>query len=337
MKIHCIYHGNCADGFGSAWVVRRALASKYKDITFHAGVYQRPPPQVEPGSLVLLVDFSYKRPVMKELAQNNNIVLVLDHHDSAMKALAPNNDDKIFRAPDNANVHWRGFIESLDYDSEGDIYTVFDMNRSGAGLTWDFFNPGVPRPKLLDHIEDRDLWRFKLPNTREIQAAVFSLPYDFGIWDELIAGFEDESATARAMVIRDGTAIERKHFKDIAELTRVTARPMRFRIPQWGDDGFEVVPVANLPYTMAADAGRYLCANARVDPKGVSFVERPSEASLSPFAGCFYDGPTGRNFSLRSADDGLDVSLIANHYGGGGHVHAAGFWVPFKDLAQFEP
>ena len=33
-------------------------------------------------------------------------------------------------------------------------------------------------------------------------------------------------------------------------------------------------------------------------------------------------------FSLRSTDDGLDVSEIATAYGGGGHRAAAGFSVP---------
>ena len=31
----CIYHGHCADGFGAAWVVRKALGP---DIEFHAGI-----------------------------------------------------------------------------------------------------------------------------------------------------------------------------------------------------------------------------------------------------------------------------------------------------------
>lgn len=38
----CIYHGNCADGFGAAWAVRKALG----DIEFYAGKYQEPPPDV---------------------------------------------------------------------------------------------------------------------------------------------------------------------------------------------------------------------------------------------------------------------------------------------------
>jgi len=43
-KILCIYHGNCADGFGAAWAVRHALGDR--DVEFHAGVYGNPPPDV---------------------------------------------------------------------------------------------------------------------------------------------------------------------------------------------------------------------------------------------------------------------------------------------------
>src|SRR5690606_35880403 len=63
------------------------------------------------------------------------------------------------------------------------IYALIDQQRSGAGIAWDFFHPGVPRPALVNHVEDRDLWRFALPGTREIQAAVFSRPYTFAAWD----------------------------------------------------------------------------------------------------------------------------------------------------------
>ena len=71
----CIYHGNCADGFGAAWVVRKALG----DIDFHAGKYQAPPPDVTDKDVVI-VDFSYKRPVLLEMAAKANSILILDHH-----------------------------------------------------------------------------------------------------------------------------------------------------------------------------------------------------------------------------------------------------------------
>jgi nanoRNase/pAp phosphatase (c-di-AMP/oligoRNAs hydrolase) len=45
-------------------------------------------------------------------------------------------------------------------------------------------------------------------------------------------------------------------------------------------------------------------------------------------AACYWDTPNGRVFSLRSTDDGPDVSEIAKRYGGGGHRNASGFQMP---------
>lgn len=153
----CIYHGNCADGFGSAWIVEHLFPDQYE---FHPGKYGTEPPDCA-GKDVLLVDFSYKRDVMEQIARQANKVLVLDHHKTAIEDLQPLADN-------------------------GTIRAVFDVERSGAGITWDYFEPNLMRPKLIDHIEDRDLWKFQLPWTKEIQAAVFSYPYDFGVWDWLI-------------------------------------------------------------------------------------------------------------------------------------------------------
>jgi nanoRNase/pAp phosphatase (c-di-AMP/oligoRNAs hydrolase) len=44
------------------------------------------------------------------------------------------------------------------------------------------------------------------------------------------------------------------------------------------------------------------------------------------FAACYFDRRDGkRQWSLRSDDNGLDVSAIAKAHSGGGHYHAAGF------------
>jgi oligoribonuclease NrnB/cAMP/cGMP phosphodiesterase (DHH superfamily) len=108
---------------------------------------------------------------------------------------------------------------------------------------------------------------------------------------------------------KEGHAIERKHFKDIEELTKVVTRRMNI--------GGYNVPIANLPYTLTSDAGHLL-------------------AKGEPFAGCYWDTPQGRVFSLRSTDEGLDVSAISKRYGGGGHRNAAGFRVSYADAAAFE-
>lgn len=310
MKPLCIYHGNCADGFGAAWAVREALGAE--NVEFHAGVYQEPPPDVTNRD-VIMVDFSYKRDALYEMEKTAYSILILDHHKTAADDLA--GYPPPLEGPYDPAAMWQWAREC---NAPNATHAVFDMERSGAGIAWDYFNPGKARPPLINHIEDRDLWRFKLPNTREIQAAVFSYPYDFDVWTGLMY------ATDLSELVLEGSAIERKHHKDVAELTQVVTRMMKI--------GGEVVPMANLPYTLTSDAGHLLCGEVQCPPG----IGGPT-TSRYPFAGCYWDTPEGRVFSLRSRDDGFDVGEIAKQYGGGGHKHASGFRVPYSDLAQFEP
>lgn len=274
MRPLCIYHGNCADGFGAAWVVRRFFIG---EVDFHAGVYQEAPPDVT-GRDVILVDFSYKRDVIEKMRRTANSIRVIDHHKTAIEDLSGNLIEDAGSCP---------------------VELQFDLARSGAGLAWDIYFPDVKRPALINHIEDRDLWKFALPQTREIQASLFSFPYDFTIWDRLIRD------TSTAQLAEEGRAIERKHHKDVAELVKATQRWM------WIGDQF--VPVANLPYTLTSDAGHLMCGMTYQD--GCTTV---------PFAACYWDTEEGRVFSLRSVGEN-DVSAVAKRYGGGGHKNASGF------------
>ena len=296
-KTMCIYHGNCADGFGAAWVVRKALGD---EVEFVAGVYGKEPPDVT-GKDVVLVDFSYKYDELSALAYKANSVIVLDHHKSAAEDLArfepfhAGIEEDIRHDDGSPMLGWKTAHYMAHSMNGPAIACCFDMNRSGAMLAWDHYFPDQEPPQLLRHIEDRDLWLFQLDGTREIQANLFSYPYDFEVWDRLMAA---DVETLRS----DGAAIERKHHKDVAELVRVTKRRMVI-------GGFDV-PVANLPYTLTSDAGHLMSAG-------------------EPFAACYWDTPEGRSFSLRSTDAGEDVSAIAQQYGGGGHRNASGFRVPF--------
>ncbi len=282
MKKLCIYHGNCADGFGAAWVVRKAFGD---DVEFHAGVYQDSPPEVADRN-VIMVDFSYKRDVLEEIAKTAHTITIIDHHKSAEEDLS------IYKRPTHEmrmdEVQFRNYC---GFESSYPIRAIFDLERSGARLAWDFYFPNEEPPQLINHIQDRDLWQFKLSGTREIQAAIFSYPYDFKMWDELMKNDVDD-------LIYDGEVIERKHFKDIREFIKVAA----YRMDIAGYD----VPVLNAPYFWSSDAGHIM-------------------GEGEPFAACYWDTPDGRVFSLRSAEDGLDVSEIAKQFGGGGHKHAAGY------------
>ena len=260
-----IYHGNCADGFSAAWCFWRKYGT---GADYLAGVYQQDPPDVT-GRDVYLVDFSYKRAVVEQMLKTARSVCLIDHHKTAIEDLAG--------------------LEGLRQ------YT--DLDRSGATLAWDFLFPGEDRPLLLGHVEDRDLCRFKLAGTREIQALVFSHEYSFETWDKLMSADRVELLKMTAA----GAAIERKHHKDVAELVAVCKRRMVI--------GAYDVPVASLPYTLVSDAAHLM-------------------AQGEPFAACYWDTADGRVFGLRATDEGVDVSDVAKQYGGGGHAKAAGFMVP---------
>ena len=281
-KVLCIYHSPCADGFGAAWVVRKALGD---DVEFYPGVYGKPPPDVT-GRHVVMVDFSYKRPSLMAMAHRARSILVLDHHKSAQEDLVG------LISPPPTYESWRHVTTGM-LSKSLQLTALFDMSRSGAGMAWDYFFPGQDRPQLINHIEDRDLWKFELEGTREIQEALFSWPYDFRIWDGLM------QSPLRSLR-QEGKALSRKHLKDVNELIGETRRIMKI--------GEYVVPVANIPYIMASDAGHIM-------------------AYTHPFAATYFDTPTGRKFSLRS-NGGIDVSVVAVSYGGGGHRDAAGFVAP---------
>ncbi|MFN8526934.1 MAG: DHHA1 domain-containing protein [Chloroflexota bacterium] len=149
---HVLYHGNCPDGFGGAWSVRKALGDAVQYIPVEHGA---PPPALPANAAVVLIDFAYRRDVMLEMRTAVASLLVLDHHKTAEADLA-----------------------GLDF-------AIFDMDRSGARIAWDHFHPGVTPPALILHVEDRDLWRHALPRTREISAALASYPFDFRVWDGL--------------------------------------------------------------------------------------------------------------------------------------------------------
>lgn len=288
MKIKCLYHANCADGFTAAWAFRTYLKHDFSDadVEYIPCTYGRLVPDIRDSRIVTL-DFSYPADVLQKLADRNESVLVPDHHKTAQEQLSSFPVSK-------GNVY-------LD-DSFKGVRVLFDMDRSGAGITWDYFHSSDSRPAIVSTVEDRDLWRFALPHTREKMAAIFSYEYTFEDWD--IMNMLDVHG-----LIVDGRAIERKHFKDIKEFLKVGLH--------YKNIGGTVVPALNRPYHWSSDAGHIMAQDA-------------------PFAVCYTRIGSFVKFSLRSrSDGGADVSEVAKQFGGGGHKNAAGFEIPIEKLSEW--
>jgi len=284
----CIFHGNCADGFVAAWVVWKWANDNNREVEFIAAQYQQPPPDVA-GARVIIVDFSYKENELVAMVEQAAHVLLIDHHKTARAEIE------------------RAMARMTPVQADR-FMVVFSLDRSGAGLTWDHFFAGEPRLKLVDHVEDRDLWRFGLEGSREIHSVLRSHADDFEVVEKLSR--EIESNAGRMLVIRQGEAIDRAHLKHVKD----AIASFSYRAVIAGHE----VPVLNANYHMASDAGNLM-------------------AEGEPFAACYIDGPKGRGYSLRSKDTGLDVSEIAKLFGGGGHARAAGFTVPHGTGVALRP
>ncbi len=289
----CIYHFPCDDGFASAWVARR----KWPDIVIAGTNYGLPFPDVDiTGKNVLIADFSYKADVLRELGAKAKSIVVLDHHKTAQADLK----EFIGAAVGGRLFTPKDLARDPSFPEKQNIIAYFDMDRSGAMLTWNFCFPGMPAPVMVQFIEDRDLWRFKLKETRAFSLYLRSFPYDFDVW----TGIADRIDSDPNLVIGEALSIERFYDQKLAEMLPTATLKS---IGKWKD-----VPVAHAPYAFASDLAHELL---KAYPH-------------APFAAVVVDAYGGRTYSLRSEDSRQDVSEVARQFGGGGHRNASGFRVP---------
>jgi uncharacterized protein len=278
-----IFHNKCPDGFCSAFIAKK----RYPEAEILAMDHGEPVPfDAVRGKDVLVLDFSW--PVREDNIKLHNLAKsfhIYDHHRTAEERLA------------------------------GLPFVTFDMKRSGASLAWDYLFGGdsyepelrIPRPRpwYVNYVEDRDLWNWALPESKEINAYLMSLPMTIEAWSTL-----DNSSPRRAAELgRPVVSHIDRYVREIVEEA------------QFGTLHLDVAPgqyihrtaaVVNCPYMNCSEVGNVLAKKAEVS---ITWFERA-------------DGLT--QFSLRSIGD-VDVSEIAKAFLGGGHKNAAGFRLPLED------
>ena len=281
-----IYHDNCADGFGAAWAAYRKfgadgaeyLPMNYNDprVSIINGVFNFP---VEvAGRDVYILDFSFPVEVMLALQNIANKVFWRDHHKTAFEAFEL---DPAF-----------GYAFA---DNKTD--TILDPSKSGCVLAWELFHGEAPVPHMLQLIQDRDLWKWKLEGTRNFATALRSEPMTFEGFD-LVNDDPDG-------VIKAGAAMNRLFDQQLVDIVK---RPVSVVLHGPTLNSESVIGLSvNCTPQFSSEAGNILAE--KCGTFGMTWVV----------------GEAGAVFvSLRSKGD-YDVSAIAKRYGGGGHRNAAGF------------
>ena len=273
-----IYHGrHCPDGFGAALAAWLFYGDAAEYLALDHGQVQslQDLPDLA-GRFVYILDFSFGPELLGAIDAAAARLVLLDHHKSAADKLG-------------------GFECRC-----GVLH--FDMAKSGARLAWEFFHPEREVPALLQYVEDRDIWKWELPDSARFLAALDMEPQNFARWRE-IAGFSPEEL---AQFMARGGAMDEKYRKLAADIASA-AEPLVFN----GTEGLMV----NAPGLFHSLVGDLLSARS------------------GTFALMWSAGSGGVKVGLRSQRH-FDCIPLAESLGGGGHAQACGFKLGIERLPE---
>jgi len=327
MKPLVIYHANCMDGAGAALAAWLKFGEQAE---YRPANYGDLPPSADQlcgGREVYVLDFSYKRADMIRVAEN-----VLDAPRAEWlqipKSLSVSERYEILKGPYSGKLVVLDHHATAQKELVGLPFCEFDMNRSGAAMAWEHFH-GRELPQLIRYIQDRDLWKWELPHSREVSAALALCGglSDFrnliGLHDYWNRQLEKDGILIPEYLVQDGSTVLRV---EKAMVERIAASAEEVEIPfRYALGEFRVRALAASSPVLQSEVGEALAfesAKAGRDAVGAVYyrdgkaeIWRVSLRSRDAFGGS--DG-----HSVLAAPD---VSEIARSHGGGGHRQAAGF------------
>lgn len=173
----------------------------------------------------------------------------------------------------------------------------FSLKHSGASLAWLYFYPHKKIPAMVKFVEDIDLGKFDTPHAREALAFIGTFDRDFKAWNKLVSGFEIPKT--KKEYLKYGKILLKYQDKMMDKALR-GAESVMF-------EGHKAY-VINTP-RFTTGIGKKL-------------------ALMHPPIGIRWSEGEGKvKFSLRS-DGTVDVSKLAERFGGGGHKASAAFVLP---------
>lgn len=308
-----IYHGGCQDGVGSFWSVHRMYCRKYgheramscvtgTGSTHNTASDQKSRSEIMDvvsmckGKHVLVADFAYDKNIIRTIKKACASFILLDHHDSNKTMLT------------------------------GEPNCYFDESHSGAYWTWAWVVTGVPLmevkdvPKVVAYIQDRDLWKFELPHSREISSAMY-LESSGKI--ESFDIFDSDKNSFETLRIR-GTAYLEYEREIISMIVDSFSSKKRFLNYTCATVNSGFAPSDVCDYMLASD--KYRDCQIAIAIKWMKELKQIK----------FY-------VRRRKSDNHINVGdLCKILYKGGGHPEAAGFVVPdttslleiFSDIGQ---
>ncbi len=275
-KVIAIYHKNCIDGTTAAAVVLRKfpqaelfpLSHDYKDEDLEL-VLSRLNSETE----IYTVDCGIG---VQEILSRGFKITTLDHH--------------------------IGIKETLDLlaKQNSDFTFIFDNNKSGASLAWQYFFPEEELPEMIKLVEDSDLWKGLYgEDTKRVNNYLWLFINNPAQILQILSG-DLEEVKANGETI---SAYVRKEITEQIEIPAISLKLGDYRLSAYNITTHESA-----------------CGNILAERSGqvaVMFTIKGGDVKLS----------------FRSIDGQEPSALdLAKQCGGGGHVLAAGARVSLSDF-----
>jgi hypothetical protein len=301
-----VYHDRCSDGMACKWIIQKFCSPTVTYVPICSGGIESLNDANNlsgfEGNNVIFVDIAPTIEQFKFLKTQCNFITVIDHHLSSLDTFEDYAD------MDKRTVNYIGPRHNV----------IVDMKRAAGQMVWDYFYPFIKRPWMIDYIGDRDLYKFELEHSREINLAMFKL--------RLInmTGLTQMSTYSKA---------------DICELAEKGAPYLaeeRLSCIEWGmgaeQSTFQVNDVQyniwslNCPPELRSCVGNFMCETKFSDGTDPDFTliwrQNPDETEYW--------------ISLRGVGKhNLDTVARSLDITGGGHFDAAGLTLCDKDFSKF--
>lgn len=188
-KTHVLFHDD-HDGWMAGAIAISAMGSGKRTVVPRAVQYGQPFPDLDltPDCWVIVLDFSYKREILDEVFNKVEKLVVLDHHETAMKQL------------------------------EGAPYATFDMTVSGAVLAWRHFVPQYSPSPNAEIVDCYDMWRKDHPvyswsDIRRFYFGCSGMRGNLDFWVSLA-----NSYTLNEEVMKAGAIIEEQFLQTVEDI-----------------------------------------------------------------------------------------------------------------------
>lgn len=237
------------------------------------------------NTTVYMADFCLETTLIESLLQNNNKVVVLDHHETAIKYIEP-------------------FEERISNGEKLNIHINFskDNTKSGSMLSWEYLHPNIEPPISIKHVSAGDIWKFEFgEDTKFFYTGLmekFGEPQNISSeqWLKLISIPDyHKKYISIGQPIREKYMQEVMSYVDKAEKVSILGKP-----------GLMV----EAPKKYTSDLGNVLAQQQNGEGFGLVYYEDPENGIV--------------RCSLRSIAP-FTVNDVASHFNGGGHAQASAF------------